>query len=130
MSKYTTTVGRRKRSVARLHLTEGSGKYVINNREKEQFLNNDLLVLKVDRPFEVLELNPEEYDIIVNVDGGGINGQAEAIQLAVARALEQVNPEWRPALKKELLLRVDSRKVERKKYGKPKARKSFQFSKR
>ena len=130
MSQYITTVGRRKRSVARLHLKEGSGKFVINSRDKKEFLNNDLLVLKVDRPFELVEANQQEYDIIVNVSGGGINGQAEAIQLACARALEQVNGEWRPDLKKDLLLRVDSRKVERKKYGKPKARKSFQFSKR
>jgi small subunit ribosomal protein S9 len=125
-----STVGRRKRAVARLHLQEGTGKFFINKREKERFLNNDLLVLKVERPFRVTELSSDQFDIHVNVTGGGINGQAEAITLAISRALEKVNAELRPPLKKEKLLRVDSRKVERKKYGKPKARKSFQFSKR
>lgn len=124
------TVGRRKRSVARVYLQPGSGKFTINKREKDDFLNNDLLVLKVDRPFVVSELSAEQFDIHCNVRGGGINGQAEAIQLAVARALEKHDPELRPALKRDGLLSVDARKVERKKYGHPKARKSFQFSKR
>lgn len=125
------TVGRRKRSVARLYLKPGSGSFNINGKEADQFLNNDVLRMKVRQPFELLEISPEQYDVHVNVNGGGINGQAEAIRLAIARALEKENPEERRSpLKKAAMLTVDSRKVERKKYGKPKARKSFQFSKR
>ncbi|MBX3102353.1 MAG: 30S ribosomal protein S9 [Bacteroidetes bacterium] len=124
------SVGRRKRSVARVFLKQGSGKIVINKRDPENYLNNDILKMKVNRPFELLGISREQFDIIVNVDGGGVNGQAEAIRLGISRALEQYNPEYRSILKKDGLLMVDSRKVERKKYGKPKARRSFQFSKR
>jgi small subunit ribosomal protein S9 len=124
------SVGRRKRAVARVFLKQGSGKVVINKRDPENYLNNDILKMKVNRPFELLGISREQFDIIVNVDGGGINGQAEAIRLGISRALEQYNPEYRGTLKKDGLLMVDSRKVERKKYGKPKARRSFQFSKR
>jgi len=125
------TVGRRKRSVARVYLQPGgSGLFTINNRERRQFLGDDLLEIKTLQPFDITELSSKNFDIRVNVAGGGANGQAEAIRLAVARALEKHDPELRPVLKKAGLLRVDSRKVERKKYGKPKARKSFQFSKR
>jgi small subunit ribosomal protein S9 len=124
------SVGRRKRAVARVFLKQGSGKVIINKRDPENYLNNDILKMKVNRPFELLGISREQFDIIVNVDGGGVNGQAEAIRLGISRALEQYNPEYRGTLKKDGLLMVDSRKVERKKYGKPKARRSFQFSKR
>lgn len=124
------TLGRRKTSVARVYLREGNGKIIINHREKEDYLNHPVLRMKVHRPFEVLGLAPEAFDIYVNVNGGGTNGQAEAIRLGIARALITLNTEYRPALKKEGLLTVDSRQVERKKYGRKKARKSFQFSKR
>ncbi|MCE3008547.1 MAG: 30S ribosomal protein S9 [Bacteroidetes bacterium] len=124
------TIGRRKRSVARVYLADGSGAFVINDREADTFLNNDVLRMKVRQPFQLLQLEQAQFDIRVNVAGGGINGQAEAIRLGIARALEQYNPEHRGSLKKAGMLSVDSRQVERKKYGKPKARKSFQFSKR
>ncbi|MFN8922451.1 MAG: 30S ribosomal protein S9 [Sphingobacteriia bacterium] len=124
------TIGRRKRSVARVYLADGSGAFVINYREADTFLNNDVLRMKVRQPFQLLQLEQAQFDIRVNVAGGGINGQAEAIRLGIARALEQYNPEHRGSLKKAGMLSVDSRQVERKKYGKPKARKSFQFSKR
>lgn len=126
----TNTIGRRKRAVARVYLKEGAGTFVINNREANSYLNNDVLRMKVQQPFQLLGVNSSQFDIQINVDGGGINGQAEAIRLGIARALERYNPEYRASLKKAAMLSVDSRKVERKKYGKPKARKSFQFSKR
>jgi small subunit ribosomal protein S9 len=125
------TVGRRKTSVARVYLTpNGRGRFVINKRSREDYLKSQVLLLKVRRPFDVLGLNPDLFDIKVNVVGGGISGQADAIRLGICRALEQVDPNFRPPLKKEGLLTVDSRQVERKKYGKRKARRSTQFSKR
>lgn len=127
---YTIAIGRRKTSVARVYLKPGSGQMSINGREPENYLNNDLLMLKLYQPFQVLELNPQSFDLKVTVDGGGITGQAEAIRLGVSRALTLINAEYRPALKKAQLLTVDSRIVERKKYGRKKARRSFQFSKR
>ena len=125
------TVGRRKTSVARVYLTpNGRGRFVINKRSREDYLKSQVLLLKVRRPFDVLGLNPDLFDIKVNVVGGGMSGQADAIRLGICRALEQVDPNFRPPLKKEGLLTVDSRQVERKKYGKRKARRSTQFSKR
>lgn len=127
---YTNAIGRRKTAVARVYLKEGSGDLKINHREGREYLNNELLRLKVAKPFQTLGLNPDNFDVLVNVQGGGVNGQAEAIRLGISRALQLLNPDWRPALKKEKLLSVDSRQVERKKYGRRKARKRFQFSKR
>lgn len=124
------SIGRRKTSVARVYLQEGSGKMELNGREGLSYLNNDVLIMKVRKPFEVVGLTQEQFDVKAHLDGGGVNGQAEALRLAISRALEQFNPEFRPALKKEGLLTVDSRQVERKKYGLRKARKSVQFSKR
>ena len=125
------SVGRRKTAVARVYLQAGgSGQMLINARPSQEFLNHDVLRIKVRQPFDVLELDPAGFDIRVNVAGGGVNGQAEAIRLGVARALEQYNPEYRAALKKAGLVTVDARQVERKKYGKRKARRSTQFSKR
>lgn len=124
------SIGRRKRSVARLILEEGSGKFEINGREGQDYLNNEVLMLKVNRPFDVIEKKRKNFDLRVKVSGGGPSGQAEALRLAISRALIQWDPELRPALKAEKLLTVDDRQVERKKYGKKKARKSTQFSKR
>lgn len=123
-------IGRRKTATARVYLSDGSGKFFINKREFAEYLSSAVLALKVNRPFAVLGLNMENFDITVNVDGGGPNGQAEAIRLGLSRALTEYNAENRPPLKKEGLLRVDDRQVERKKYGRKKARKRFQFSKR
>jgi small subunit ribosomal protein S9 len=130
MALYVHGTGRRKTSVARVHLKQGAGSFVINKREANEYLNNELLKLKVNQPFVLLGINSGEFDILVNVAGGGVNGQAEAIRLGISRALMQYNPEYRPVLKKAGLVRVDSRIVERKKPGRRKARKRFQFSKR
>ena len=122
-------VGRRKNAVARVFLRSGNGKVTINKREFENYFplknNRDDVIL----PFKVTE-TAGKYDVFVNVNGGGISGQSEAIRLGIARALESINPDFRPGLKAEGLLRRDPRMVERKKYGQPKARKRFQFSKR
>ncbi|MCZ7601857.1 MAG: 30S ribosomal protein S9 [Ignavibacteriales bacterium] len=122
-------VGRRKNAVARVFLRSGNGKVTINKREFENYFplkdNRDDVIL----PFKVTETTGK-YDVFVNVNGGGVSGQSEAIRLGIARALESINPDFRPGLKAEGLLRRDPRMVERKKYGRPKARKRFQFSKR
>ena len=124
------TVGRRKRSVARLFLRPGTGNFTVNNRALDTFFPFDLLQMKVMEPFTILDKTNGEFDIQVKVNGGGITWQAEAIRMGLSRALIQVDPEYRPPLKKEGLLTRDARKVERKKYGLKKARKSTQFSKR
>jgi len=122
-------VGRRKTSVARIILRNGNGKITVNGKEFEkafpQFTNRDDILA----PFKVTETEGT-YDLIVNVKGGGTTGQAQAVRLGIARALIDINPDFRPALKAEGFLRRDPRMVERKKYGQPKARKRFQFSKR
>jgi small subunit ribosomal protein S9 len=122
-------IGRRKTSVARVILKSGTGNVKVNKREFEKAFpqltdRDDILT-----PLKVTE-NDDKYDVIANVTGGGTTGQAQAIRLGIARALIDINPELRPALKVEGLLRRDPRMVERKKYGRPKARKRFQFSKR
>lgn len=128
---YINSIGRRKTSVARVYLQPGKGTIRINQRGLEEYLQHAVLRMKVRRPFELLGLDMNSFDILVNVKGGGPNGQAEAIRLGLARALEQLNKEEnRPVLKKEGLLTVDSRQVERKKYGLRKARRRRQFSKR
>ncbi|MEL6670665.1 MAG: 30S ribosomal protein S9 [Bacteroidota bacterium] len=124
-------VGRRKRAVARVFLNEsGTGKMTINKREFDNYFPVELLRLKVTEPFRVLEISEGNYDLKINVDGGGIKGQAEAIRLGITRALIETNEEFRSPLKRAGLVTRDARKVERKKYGKKKARKSSQFSKR
>jgi small subunit ribosomal protein S9 len=122
-------LGRRKTSVARVILRSGNGKITINGKEFERAF--PLLVNREDitKPLEVTETNGK-YDVLVNVKGGGNTGQAQAIRLGIARALIDTNPDFRPALKIEGFLTRDPRMVERKKYGQPKARKRFQFSKR
>ena len=122
-------IGRRKTSVARVIMRSGNGKITINGKEFEKAF--PLLVSREDitRPFTVTETSGK-YDVYVNVKGGGSTGQAQAIRLGIARALIDTNPEFRPSLKIEGFLTRDPRMVERKKYGQPKARKRFQFSKR
>ncbi len=122
-------VGRRKTSVARVYLKSGSGKVTVNKRELENFFPTDVHRNSVLQPFSVTD-TLGKYDVFVNVRGGGLTGQAEAIRLGIARALVDINPDYRQVLKTEGLLRRDPRMVERKKYGQPKARKRFQFSKR
>ncbi len=122
-------VGRRKNAVARVILRPGSGNITINKKEIEKYFplktNRDDVVL----PFTVTE-TAGSYDVLANVNGGGYAGQSEAIRLGISRALIELNPDFRPTLKAEGLLTRDPRMVERKKYGQPKARKRFQFSKR
>lgn len=122
-------IGRRKTAVARVYLTPGTGTIVINNREFKNYFTTGPLQNKVTQAFAVINAN-EQFDVKANVMGGGITGQAEAIRLAISRALCEMNPENRPALKKEGLLTRNPRMVERKKSGQKKARKRFQFSKR
>ena len=130
MEKQLNAVGRRKEAVARVYLTKGTGNIQVNGKEYKQYFPLMYLQNQVELPLKTIEGLTEAFDITVNVQGGGPKGQAEAIKLGIARALCEVNPEYRPALKKEGLMRRDSRSVERKKFGKAKARRSFQFSKR
>ncbi len=123
------TSGRRKTSVARIYMSAGQGIITINGRDIKQYLPSEVLQTIVNQPFTTLEQGGK-FDVRVNVKGGGTSGQAEAIRLAIAKALITDNAESRPALKKEGFLTRDPRMVERKKFGKRKARRSFQFSKR
>jgi small subunit ribosomal protein S9 len=123
------TSGRRKTSVARIYLTPGQGNITINDRDIKVYFPSEVLQTIVNQPLQTLEA-AGKYDVQVNVKGGGIAGQAEAIRLAIAKALVSENADSRPALKKEGFLTRDPRMVERKKFGKRKARRSFQFSKR
>lgn len=127
--EITNTSGRRKTSVARVYVQAGQGNITINNRDAKSYFSNDLLVTIVNQPFTTLDA-VGKYDVQVNVRGGGIAAQAEAIRLAISKALVEENAETRPALKKEGFLTRDPRMVERKKPGRRKARRSFQFSKR
>ena len=128
METYNT-VGRRKAAIARVILKEGNGTITINHRPLEQYFPSEILQYIVKQPLLTLGV-PEKYDIQVNLDGGGYKGQAEALRLAIARALVKVNPEDKSALRAEGFMTRDPRAVERKKPGQPKARKRFQFSKR
>ena len=129
MASTTNTSGRRKNAVARIYLTEGSGSFVINGRDYKDYFKTGVLQYKLHQPF-MLTGNDGKYDVKANVDGGGINGQAEAVRLAISKALIEINPEWKSSLKAEGLTTRDPRMVERKKFGQRKARKRFQFSKR
>lgn len=122
-------VGRRKTSVARVILKEGSGKVIVNGKDFDVAFQQSLSRADILSPFKVTSTEGI-YDVFVNVDGGGITGQAQAIRLGISRALIEINPEFKPILRKEGFLTRDPRMVERKKYGQPKARKRFQFSKR
>ena len=126
---YTIATGRRKAAIARVYLKAGSGKIVVNGKDYKDYFPVEHLINKLEEPFKVTETEGT-YDVKVNTVGGGIKGQTEAITLGLARALVKINEEYKPALKEHGLIRRDPRVVERKKFGKKKARKSFQFSKR
>ena len=123
------TIGRRKAAIARIYMSEGKGQIIVNNRDFKEYFPDKQLHYVVEQPLNLLELR-DNYDIKVNLDGGGMTGQAEALRLDISRALIKVNPEYKPALRAEGFVTRDPRVVERKKPGQPKARKRFQFSKR
>ena len=122
-------IGRRKSAVARVYVTEGTGKITINKVELSKYFPSAILQYVVKQPLQALEAT-EKYDIKANLDGGGFTGQSQALRLAIARALVKINAEDKKALKDHGFLTRDSRAVERKKPGQPKARRRFQFSKR
>ncbi len=125
------TTGKRKTSIARIYLKKGSGKILINdNRDFKEYFPTPTLQYYVTQPFKVANFDFSKYDIYANIQGGGITGQSQALRLAISKALTLLNPELRTALKHEGLLTRDPRMVERKKYGRKKARKRFQFTKR
>jgi small subunit ribosomal protein S9 len=126
---YHVAVGRRKTSTARVYLTEGSGNITINDKKADEYFKKDTLLTQIFDPFTAIDMK-DKFDIKVNVNGGGITGQIGAIRLGISRAILKYDASHRPGLKKEGLLTRDSRMVERKKPGQPKARKRFQFSKR
>ena len=123
------TSGRRKTAVARVYLSKGKGKITINNKDQKDYFPLVELQGKLAQPFTITE-NVGKYDVKVNVKGGGFKGQAEAIRLAISKALVEIDADYKPALRAEGLMTRDPRMVERKKFGQPKARKQFQFSKR
>ena len=123
------TIGRRKSSVARLYLKSGKGKILVNGKDYKDYFPQPNIQFNIEDPLNSVE-SLKSYDIKINVNGGGFKGQAEAIRLALARALVIVSEDNKKVLKEKKYLTRDARVVERKKYGKPKARKSFQFSKR
>jgi small subunit ribosomal protein S9 len=123
------TLGRRKTSVARVYMSKGKGNVIVNNRDYKDFFPVAVLQSKIVQPFALTD-TVNKFDVKVNVAGGGINGQVEAIRLGISRALVKLDEENKPLLKEEGLMTRDPRMVERKKPGQPKARKKFQFSKR
>jgi small subunit ribosomal protein S9 len=127
--EVVNTIGRRKTSVARIYLTPGKGDITVNKRDYKEYFPSEILQTIINQPFATVQVLGS-YDVKVNVAGGGTTGQAEAVRMAIARALCEVSAEYRPPLKKEGFLTRDPRMVERKKYGRRKARKRFQFSKR
>jgi small subunit ribosomal protein S9 len=129
MEKQKNATGRRKEAVTRVFLSKGSGKILVNDKDYKQYFSLVYLQNQVELPLKTVE-SLDKYDIKINAGGGGMKGQAEASKLGIARALLEINAEWRPALKAAGLLRRDPRAVERKKPGRKKARRSFQFSKR
>lgn len=127
--EVVNAIGRRKAAVARVFVSEGTGKITINKRDLANYFPSTILQFIVKQPLSKLEV-AEKYDIKINLNGGGFKGQSEAARLAIARALVKINPEDKPALRAEGFVTRDPRVVERKKPGRPKARKRFQFSKR
>ncbi|MEM6965672.1 MAG: 30S ribosomal protein S9 [Bacteroidota bacterium] len=123
-------IGRRKASVARVYLTKGEGKIIVNGKDYKDYFPVAHVQANVTDPFKTVEIDSNIYDLKVNVKGGGFKGQSQAVRMAISRALVKLNEEFRSPLKSKKFLTRDARVVERKKYGKPKARKSFQFSKR
>jgi small subunit ribosomal protein S9 len=129
MEKQKNAVGRRKEAVTRVFISRGEGKIIINGKEYKQYFPLVYLQNQVEAPMKAVEV-ADKYDVVINATGGGVKGQAEAAKLGIARALLEVNAEYRPALKAAGMLKRDPRSVERKKPGRKKARRSFQFSKR
>ncbi|HKM93811.1 MAG TPA: 30S ribosomal protein S9 [Prolixibacteraceae bacterium] len=127
--EVVNALGRRKAAIARIYVSDGSGKITINKRELKDYFPQETLQYVVLQPLNLLSV-AGQYDIKVNLDGGGFNGQAEALRLAISRAMVKIDPENKPELKKAGFMTRDPREVERKKPGQPKARKRFQFSKR
>ena len=127
--EMVNALGRRKSAVARIFVTEGTGKITINKKDLQVYFPSSILQFIVKQPLTKLDV-AEKYDIKVNLDGGGFTGQSQALRLAIARALVKINPEDKKALRSEGFLTRDAREVERKKPGRPKARRRFQFSKR
>ena len=122
-------IGRRKTSVARVTLTEGTGKFTFNGKDVEQYFPSPSMKMTIEKPFKVVNMD-SKYDVVANVSGSGLSAQADAVSLGISRALLEVDPNLRPKLKKAGLLTRDARKVERKKYGLKKARRAEQFTKR
>jgi len=129
MEKQKNAVGRRKEAVTRVFINKGDGKITINDKDYKQYFALVYLQNQVEAPLKTIE-SLDKFDLVINASGGGLKGQAEAAKLGIARALLEINPEFRPALKAAGHLTRDPRGVERKKFGKKKARKSYQFSKR
>ena len=129
MEKQKNAVGRRKEAVTRVFMSKGDGKITINGKDYKQYFPLVYLQNQVESPLKVAE-SADKFDVVINATGGGVKGQAEAAKLGIARALLEVSPDYRPALKAAGMLKRDPRGVERKKPGRKKARRSFQFSKR
>ena len=129
MEKQKNSVGRRKEAVTRVFITKGNGAITVNDKDYKSYFPLVYLQNQVERPLKTIEA-ADKFDVKINAVGGGVKGQAEAAMLGIARVLVDLNPEFRPALKAAGLLKRDPRSVERKKFGKKKARRSFQFSKR
>lgn len=129
MEKQKNAVGRRKEAVTRIFLSKGSGNITVNDKNYKEYFSLQYLQNQVELPLKTIQ-SLDKFDVKINASGGGIKGQAEAAKLGIARALVELNPEFRPALKAVGVLKRDPRSVERKKFGHKKARKSFQFSKR
>jgi small subunit ribosomal protein S9 len=129
MEKQKNAVGRRKEAITRVFISKGSGSITVNGKDYKQYFSLVYLQNQVERPLKAIEATTQ-FDIKITASGGGVKGQAEATMLGIARALVDVNAEFRPVLKAAGLLKRDPRSVERKKFGKKKARKSYQFSKR
>ena len=127
--KYINALGRRKSAIARVYLSEGTGKITINKRDLKDYFPSELIQYVVKQPLNLLGV-AEKYDILVNLKGGGYTGQSQALRLAIARALVKINADDKKALRAEGFVTRDPRAVERKKPGQPKARRRFQFSKR
>ena len=127
--EMVNALGRRKSAVARIFVTEGTGKITINKKDLQDYFPSSILQFVVKQPLTTLNV-AEKYDIKVNLDGGGFTGQSQALRLAIARALVKINADDKKALRVEGFLTRDAREVERKKPGQPKARRRFQFSKR
>ena len=127
--EVVNALGRRKSAVARIYVSEGSGKITINKRDLTEYFPSSILQFVVKQPLTTVDA-VEKYDIKVNLTGGGFTGQSQALRLAIARALVKINAEDKKALRSEGFMTRDSREVERKKPGRPKARRRFQFSKR